>query len=76
MLVGLLKTILILVAVYYIVTLLNRYFLKRYLYNLHRKQERDIKKNEGRVTVNDHPERKKRISPDEGEYVDYEEIDD
>ncbi len=74
MLVGLLKTILILVAVYYIVTFVNRYFLNKYVKRVQNKQYQDARNKEGKVTLEDRGGKKKRISKDEGEYVDYEEV--
>lgn len=76
MIVGLLKTILILVAVYYMVTFINRYLLNRYARRVQERKTREGKRSEGKVTIESPGKQDKRFPRDEGEYVDYEEIKD
>jgi type III secretory pathway component EscU len=79
-LIGILRTIFIIVAVYYIVTLINRYFLNRYVHRIQqaRKEQAEAKhrRKEGEVTIEYPGEKKKKIKSDIGEYIPYEEIKD
>ena len=77
--VGLLKTILIIVAVYYLVTFVNRFFLNRYVRRVQRMREEKRRttnrsKREGEVTIEDRKKNGKGINKDLGDYIDYEEI--
>ena len=79
-LIGLLRTIFILVVLYYIIILLNRYFLNRYVHRVQQtrkeQEEARYRKREGEVTIEYSGDRKKKIKNDIGEYVPYEEIKD
>jgi len=78
----LLRTILIIVIVYYafrllfryVMPLLARYFLKR-TQKKYQKQYKKPKRKVGDITVEHTPEKKKELD-DLGEYVDYEEVKD
>lgn len=87
MIIGLLRTIFILVVIYYGFKLLVRYvfpyFLKNYVQkemNRNKKQYRDDSRQrtgkEGAVNIDYVPEKKKKIAKNEGDYVDYEEVKD
>ncbi len=78
----LLRTILIIVIVYYVfrlfiryvLPLLAKYFLKRTQKN-YQKQYEKPKRKVGDITIEHTPEKKKELD-NMGEYVDYEEIED
>ncbi|MBN4085126.1 DUF4834 family protein [Flavobacteriaceae bacterium AH-315-B10] len=81
---GLLKTILIIVLVYYGFKILSRLFaplLMRFVvkkagqqFNQHQRQQQP-KQKEGEVSVDKIPKQNKTSNKDVGEYVDYEEIE-
>jgi uncharacterized protein (UPF0333 family) len=78
---GILKFLLIVFAVFYIISLLGRYFLKRMMnkakqqYQQNSQQESTNKKRkEGDISVDYKPNEKKHIPNNEGDYIDYEEI--
>ncbi|RLD28609.1 MAG: DUF4834 domain-containing protein [Bacteroidetes bacterium] len=85
---GLLKTILIILLVYYGVKVLSRLFaplLMRYVakkagkrfgqqFNQHQKQQQP-KQKEGEISIDKAPKQNKASNKDVGEYVDYEEIE-
>ncbi len=74
---GLLRTILILIFIYYLWKLVSVYILQ-YLVKGNSKKtgshHRYYNKKEGQVTIDYIPEKKKKISKDKGEYIDYEEV--
>ncbi len=87
MIIGLLRTIFILVVIYYGFKLLVRYvlpyFLKNYVQKEMNKNQKQHQNNthqrtgkEGAVNIDYVPEKKKKIAKNEGEYVDYEEVKD
>jgi hypothetical protein len=65
---AILRVILIIVAVYYIIRILDRYIVP-FLFG----KPEDKKKREPRITQTGKP--KKRFSKEDGEYVDFEEIE-
>ena len=76
-----LKTIVILLAIYFIFKIVVRvifpYVLKSYVEKKQREmfdQQQPPQKKEGEVTIEYAPEKKKKGDNDEGEYVNYEEI--
>jgi large-conductance mechanosensitive channel len=78
---AILKFLFIVFAIFYIISLLGRYFLKRMVRNAQKqyqqngqKDNRSKKRKEGETTVQYKPHEKKHIPNDEGDYVDYEEI--
>ncbi len=85
---GLLKTILIILLVYYGVKVLSRLFaplLMRFVakkaeqrfeqqFNQHQKQQQP-KQKEGEISIDKTPKQGKASNKDVGEYVDYEEIE-
>jgi len=77
MLVGLLRTILIIIGLYYLIRLLVWLFRKpdttEHRYG---QREPNQKKKEGEVTIDYIPDKKKHIDKEDGDYVDFEEVDD
>ncbi len=75
---GILRTIVIIVAVYYLITLINRYIINRYIRRVqdvrNEYEGRRNRKKEGEVTLHHTGEKKKRIQEDVGEYIPYEEV--
>ena len=77
-----LKFLLILILIYYIIKLSIRFFLQNYMNNIRKQsenfksQQESKKKKEGDVTIEykDQKKKKKKFSKKEGEYVDYEEL--
>lgn len=73
-----LKFLLVLFIIYFIVRIFTRYFLRRFARNMQQNFEGRgnsyNKKKEGDVTVNAKPKKGKKIDKDEGDYVDYEEV--
>ncbi|UCG27557.1 MAG: hypothetical protein JSV24_11380 [Bacteroidales bacterium] len=76
MLVGLLRTILIIVAVYYLVKFVIWLFREPAGTNRSAGQynQEHKKKKEGEITIDFIPENKKHIQKDSGDYIDFEEI--
>lgn len=75
MLIGLLRTIFIIIAVYYVV----KFFFWLFRNPVQKRQNPNAsqdyqRKKEGEVTIEYTPENKKRIRNDSGDYVDYEEV--
>jgi hypothetical protein len=83
---GLLRTILILLAIYFLFRFIMRVILPLLLKNYIEKKQKEFfgqqqhfdKKEEGKITVKKGSslKNKKKTNDDEGEYVDYEEIKD
>jgi hypothetical protein len=83
---GFLRTLFILVLVYYAIKLLTKYLAPKVvdkaadrLYKEMKSQERKSGKKtttKGDVTIEDNREKDKRYSRNEGDYVEFEEIDD
>ncbi|MDA3865498.1 MAG: DUF4834 family protein [Salinivirgaceae bacterium] len=77
---GILKFLLIVFAVFYIIILIGRFFLYRFVkkskerFNQQANQQQERTRSDGTTYVEYQPEEKKNIPKDEGEYVDYEEI--
>jgi len=78
---GILKFLLIVFVIFYVISLLGRYFLKRMVKNAQKqyqqggqKDTQNKKRKEGDTFVQYKPNEKKHIPNDEGDYVDYEEI--
>ncbi|WP_010134071.1 hypothetical protein [Ochrovirga pacifica] len=79
---GLIRTILIFIAVYYVSKFFMKYiapvFLMKYVEKKAnqqtRRQEQPVEK-EGTTTIDKKPQQSQQIKDDVGEYVDYEEID-
>mgnify|MGYP001036699046 CR=1 FL=1 len=72
---GFLRLILIFLVIYFVAKLLSRVFFTPSTGNSGSSGEQ--KKKEGEVTIdNSATNRKKQISKDEGEYIDYEEVKD
>ncbi len=77
MLIGLLRTILIIVGFYYLIRLLMWLFRKPDdTGNRDGQRETTRKKKEGEVTIDYIPDKKKQIRKDDGDYVDFEEVND
>ncbi len=77
MLIGLLRTILIIVGIYYLVRLLVWLFRKPDdAGNQDRQREPDRKKREGEVSIDYIPDKKKHVRKEDGDYVDFEEVND
>lgn len=76
---ALVRFLFILLIIYFIIRIFTRYVLRFYLNNMQRKYENQQnqynKKREGDVTINTKPNKTKKIDKDEGDYVDFEEID-
>ena len=78
----LLRTLLIIIIIYYlaklfaryVLPLIARYFIKRTVNNINQSQ-RQQQKRTGEMHV-DSPPDKKKVSDEMGEYIDYEEIND
>jgi hypothetical protein len=74
---GFLRTILILILIYYLWKMVSIYILKNVVKSntkTTRDHRRSYNKKEGEITIDYIPEKKKKISRDKGEYIDYEEI--
>ena len=88
-LIDLIRLIIIFFLVYFLISLFSRYvlpfalrfFFRRMSSRVRKDYERQMqekrkKEREGEVTIRYKPGSKKRITPDDGDYVDYEEVDD
>ena len=75
---ALIRFLLILFIIYFVIRIFSRYVLPTYVKNMRNQYENQQNKysrnNEGDVTINTKPTKEKKISKDEGDYVDYEEI--
>ncbi len=77
MLVGLFRTILIIIGVYYLVRLLVWMFRKpEKTENRNGQKAPNQKRKEGEVSIDYIPDKKKHIRKEDGDYVDFEEVDD
>ena len=76
---ALIKFILILFVIFFLIRVFARYVLRSYVKNMQRnfndRQNQQSQKKEGDVTINTKPQKEKKIDRDEGDYVDYEEIE-
>lgn len=75
---GLFRTILIIVVIYYLFKFLKRYIFPLFISQPNQQrnfQQQRQKRPEGDVTVEGNGSRGGRIPKDEGEYVDFEEVD-
>ena len=74
------KFILIVFLIFFILKFVAQYFLRSFLKNMHKnsgnQQAQYNHKKEGDVTINTKPKTGKKIDKDEGDYVDFEEIED
>ena len=78
MLVGLLRTIFFIIAVYYSIKLLVWLFSggsKKKVYRNHNTGQSHSNRKEGETTIDYIPKQKKTIKDSSGEYIDFEEID-
>jgi len=75
---GFFRTLFVIVVIYYLIKILTKYVLPLFINQPKQQQDyrdrRDTKP-EGEVTIEKDRYRGGRISKDEGEYVDFEEID-
>ncbi|MBN1159146.1 MAG: DUF4834 family protein [Bacteroidales bacterium] len=82
---ALLRTILILIIIYYVVQIFTRYIFPALFYNHmedkvnefsknQKKQQKKAAKREGEITIDYIPEKHSGEKQGEGEYVDYEEV--
>ena len=73
-----LKVILVFVIVYYLMKIVFRHFLQKFL-NKYNSNMKDFfhtqEKKEGEVSIEKTEHKKKKHSKDEGEYIDFEEVD-
>ncbi|MDR1865001.1 MAG: DUF4834 family protein [Bacteroidales bacterium] len=83
MIIGLFRTIAVILLVYFVCKIISRFilpfFLRGYVKNLHQKvQEESLRqknrKKEGEISINYAPDSKKNVGKNEGDYVDFEEI--
>ncbi|MDP4184589.1 MAG: DUF4834 family protein [Bacteroidota bacterium] len=84
--VGLFRTALIVLIIYFVLKMIKRVFLPLFVREMINKtqrhmeqqmrQQQDVYKNVGEVTIDHGSEKsgKKKMSRDEGEYIDYEEV--
>lgn len=76
---ALLRFILILFIIFFLIRIITRYVLRSYFKNMQRnfenQQNQHNRKKEGDVTINTKPRKEKKIDNDEGDYVDFEELD-
>jgi archaellum component FlaG (FlaF/FlaG flagellin family) len=76
---ALIKFVLILFVIFFLIRVFARYVLRSYVKNMQRnfndRQNQQSQKKEGDVTINTKPQKEKKIDRDEGDYVDYEEIE-
>lgn len=73
----LVKFLLILFLIYFIVRIFTRYIFRSYFKKMQgnfEDQQNQYNKKEGDVTINTKSGKGKKIDKDEGDYVDYEEI--
>ncbi|HPF51646.1 MAG TPA: DUF4834 family protein [Draconibacterium sp.] len=80
-----LRTILIIVILYYAIRLVSRYLfpllINKGVKNMQQKmqdQQRSYQKPqrpEGEVTIENNPQRNQKNNPDKGEYIDFEEVE-
>jgi membrane protein implicated in regulation of membrane protease activity len=74
------RFLLILFAIFFLVRIITRYALRRYFTNMQNnfqnQQNQYNQKKEGDVTINTKPKTGKKINKDEGDYVDFEELED
>ncbi len=82
-----LRTILILIIIYYVIRIFTRFIIPALFYNYmddkmkdfsrnQKKQQYKASKNEGEVTIDYIPEKEHNNKQNKGEYVDYEEVKD
>lgn len=76
---ALIKFVLILFIIFFLIRVFARYVLRSYVKNMQRnfndRQNQQSQKKEGDVTINTKSQKEKKIDRNEGDYVDYEEIE-
>jgi len=74
------RFILILLLIFFVIRLVTRFILKKYIKNMQNryedKKQQYYQKKEGDVTIKSSSKGDKKIDEDLGDYVDYEEVDD
>ncbi|MEE4198037.1 MAG: hypothetical protein V2I54_10365 [Bacteroidales bacterium] len=74
------RFILIFLIIFLVIRLITRFIFKKYIKNMQEryqdKQRPYDQKREGDVTIRSSSRQDKKIDQDEGDYVDYEEVDD
>jgi len=74
------RFILILLLIFFVIRLVTRFVLKKYIKNMQNryedKKQQYYQKKEGDVTIKSSSKGDKKIDEDLGDYVDYEEVDD
>jgi hypothetical protein len=74
MLIGLLRTILIIIGVYYLIKLIMWMFRSPEKQTSPGPQKSHEKKKEGEVTIDFVPKNKKQFKKDSGDYIEFEEV--
>ncbi len=71
------RFILILLVIFFIIRVITRFVVKKYIKNMQKRYEdqHHPNKNEGDVTIKSSSDSDKKIDNDVGDYVDYEEVD-
>lgn len=74
------RFILIFLIIFYLIRIITRFILKKYVNNMQNRYKNPYhysqQKKEGDVTIKSSTKQNKKINHDEGDYVDYEEVDD
>jgi len=74
------RFILILLLIFFVIRLVTRFVLKKYIKNMQNryedKKQQYSQKKEGDVTIKSSGKGNKKIDEELGDYVDYEEVDD
>ena len=77
--VGIARFLLILFIIFFIVRIFTRYIFRSYVKNMQQNfgnhQNKNNSRKDGDVTINTKPNQGKKFDKDEGDYVDYEELD-
>ena len=77
--IGIARFLLILFIIFFVIRIFTRYVFRSYAKNMQQNFENQKNKNnhrkEGDVTINTKPNAGKKIDKDEGDYVDFEELD-
>ena len=75
---ALVRFLLIILIIYFVIRIFTRYIFRSWLKNVQSNFEnqkpQDSQKKEGDVTINTKPDKSKKIDKDDGDYVDFEEI--
>ncbi|MBU8891990.1 MAG: DUF4834 family protein [Bacteroidales bacterium] len=76
---ALVRFLLVVLIIYFVIRIFTRYVFRSWLKNAQsnfkNQESQNSQKKEGDVTINTKPNKGKKIDKDEGDYVDYEEID-